>query len=94
MFLDVSDVLNAVRQFLSWNINMHWQRLISCGLRTSPAELLMAEMIDILSLNNGVAISCCLQSATRAISEMFRSIKLSVCSISWGRMPSYKKWMF
>ena len=54
MFLDVSDLLNTVRQFLSWNVNMHWQRLISCGYRTYPTELLMAEMIDILSLNNGV----------------------------------------
>lgn len=33
---------------------------ISCGYRTYPTELLMAEMIDILSLNNGVAIPCCL----------------------------------
>lgn len=53
----------------------------------------MAEMIDILSLNNGVAISCCLQSATRAISAMFRSIKLSAFSVHWGRMPSFKCWM-
>lgn len=86
MFLDVSDLLNTVRQFLSWNINMHWQRLISCGYRTYPTELLMAEMIDILSLNNGVAIPCRLQSATRAISEMFRSIKLSACTITCGRI--------
>lgn len=91
--LDVSDVLNTVRQFLSWSINMHWQRLIPCGYRAYPTELLMAEMIDILSLNNGVAISCCLQSATRAISAMFRSIKLSAFSVRWGRMPSYKCWM-
>lgn len=56
MLLDVSDVLNTVRQFLSWNINMHWQSLIPCGYRAYPTELLMAEMIDILSLNNGVAI--------------------------------------
>ncbi len=91
MFLDVSDLLNTVRQFLSWNINMHWQTLISCGERTYPTELLMAEMIDILSLNNSVADPCCLQSATRAISEMLRSIKLSVCAISWGRISSCKK---
>lgn len=84
MFFDVSDLWSTVRQFLSWNINMHWQRLISCGYRTYPTELLMAEMIDILSLNNGVVIPCCLQSATRAISEMLRSIKLSVCTISWA----------
>lgn len=58
--------------------------------RASPTEVLMAEMIDILSLNNGVAISCCLQSATRAISEMFRSIKPSFCIISQGGMPYYK----
>lgn len=57
---------------------MHWQRLMSCGYRTYPAALLMAEMIDILSLNNGVAIPCCLQSATRAISETLQSIKLQV----------------
>lgn len=69
---------------------MHWQRLVSCGYRTYPTELLMAEMIDILSLNNGVAIPCCLQSATRASSEMLRSIKLSVCAISRGRSSSYK----
>ncbi len=90
MFLDVSDLWRTVKQFLSWNINMHWQRLISCGYRTYPTELLTAEMIDILSLNNGVAIPCCLQSATCAISETLRSIKLSVCTISWGRISSYK----
>lgn len=93
MFLDVPYLLNGVRQFLSWNINMHWQRLVSCGYRTYPTELLMAEMIDILSLNNGVAIPCSLQSATGAISEMLRSIKLSVCTISWGRISSCKNWM-
>lgn len=42
----------------------------------------MAGMIDVLSLNNGVAIPCRLQSATRAISEMFRNIKLSGRSMS------------
>lgn len=61
---------------------MHWQRLKYCGYRTYPTELLMAEMIDILSLNNGVAMPCCRQSATGAISKMFRSIKLTVCTIS------------
>lgn len=45
---------------------------------------------DILSLNNGVAISGCLQSATSAIFEMLRSIKISLCPTSWGRMLSYK----
>lgn len=60
MFLDASDVLKAVRQFLNWNINIHWQRLISCGEGNSPTELPIAEMIDILSLNHGVAISACL----------------------------------
>lgn len=94
MFLDVSDLLNRVRQFLSWNINMHWQRLISCGYRTYPTELLMAEMIDVLSLNNGVAIPCCLQSATRAISEMLRRIKISFCAISWSRVSFCKNWVF
>lgn len=93
MFFDVSEMCSTVRQFLSWNINMHWQRLISCGYRTYPTELLMAEMTDILSLNNGVAIPCCLQSATGAISEMLRSIKLSVCTINWGRISSYKNRM-
>lgn len=93
MLLDVSDVLNTVRQFLSWNINMHWQSLIPCGYRAYPTELLMAEMIDILSLNNGVAIWCCLQSATRAVSAMFWSIRLSGFSVHWGRMSSCKCWM-
>lgn len=61
---------------------MQWQELISCGYRTFPTELLQAEMIDILSLNNGVAISSCLQSATCAISEMFRKIKVTVYTIT------------
>lgn len=50
-------------------------------------------MIDILSLNNGVAISSCLQSATCAISEMFRKIKVTVYTITWDNMPSYENWM-
>lgn len=89
MVLDVSDVLNTVMQFLKWNRNIHWQWVISCGYRTSPTKLLMAEMTDILSLNNGVAISGCLQCATSAIFEMFRGIKISLCPTSQGRMPAY-----
>lgn len=92
VYSNVLGCFKSVRQFLSWNINMHWQRLISCGYRTYPTELLMAEMIDILSLNNGLAIPCCLQSATRAISKMLKSIRLLVCTTSWRRISSYKNW--
>lgn len=45
MFLDVSNVLNTARQFLSWNINIHWQRHIPCGCRTYSTEVLMVKWL-------------------------------------------------
>lgn len=45
MFLDVSNVLSAARQFLRWNKNIHWQRHIPCGCRTYSTEVLMVKWL-------------------------------------------------
>ena len=92
MFLEVSTqwVLNTITKmehiYALATADTLWSQ--SFSHRATPAE-----MIDRLSWYNGVAISGCRQSATGAISEVFRSIRLSVCFISRGRTPSNTHWV-